>query len=84
MLFNIFICWWFIVYPLLNVLFTETTVLNDFHHDTHLCSKKRSGTNPHPAVEGIEIGCVVCIVVVKHRTKPDNRQNERKEQKPSM
>lgn len=63
---------------------TTTLYIINFQHDTHLCSKKRSGTNPHPAVEGIEVGCVVCVVVVEHRTKPDNRQNERKEQKPSM
>jgi len=60
------------------------TVHEQFQHDTHLCSEKCSGTNPHPAMEGIEVGCLVFVVEVEHSTKPENRQNERKEQKPSV
>lgn len=53
-------------------------------HDTYLCSEECCGTNPYPAVKGIEVVDVICVVIIEHCTKTGNRHDERKKQKPSM
>lgn len=50
----------------------------------HLSGKQGAGEDSHPAVQRIEVWCVIGIVVVEHGTQAHNGEDQREEEEAGM
>lgn len=54
------------------------------HLNFYLCGKQSCSSNSNPAVQGVHIRDVVDVVVVEHRTKSHDGQDQSEEHQRSM